>query len=438
MRGASFFDVRAHSGTLQPHVFRSRLAPWLLAPCGAFFAFLALTTPRADARTRNDPADQAASGAGAAPAPGAAHPAPSAAQPALGAMAWDPARARYVASYGPGRAVLSVTPQLQQGLEKLLADFRVPMGAVVLIEPRTGRVLALAEHAEKGYESHRPIALHAVAPAASVFKIVTSAALLERGIAPEEEVCFHGGKHRIQKALLTDNPRRDHRCLTMASALGKSANVVFAKLAGRGLSPEQLRAEANQFLFNAEIPFAWPVEPSRAAVSDDRFDFATTAAGFGEVRLSPLHGALIAAIVANGGTLMPPRVIDGVEGAAPPQPGEPRQVIPREAALALARMMQTTTTEGTARKVFGRDRWSRRSPLKEVSVAGKTGSLSDREPFRDYSWFVGFAPADDPQIAVSAVVVNERLWRIKAPFIAHEALTAYFAGEVERTRTAAR
>ena len=97
-----------------------------------------------------------------------------------------------------------------------------------------------------------------------------------------------------------------------------------------------------------------------------------------------------------------------------------------------------SNTEGTARKVFGRDRWNRRSPLNDVAVAGKTGSLSDREPFRDYSWFVGFAPADNPQIAVSAVVVNERLWRIKAPFVAREALLAYFASEAERTRTAAR
>jgi cell division protein FtsI/penicillin-binding protein 2 len=420
-------------------VVRSRLAPWLLASCGALFAFLALSTPRADARTASDSAVPAS---GSAKAAASATPAPRARQTqplqALGEMTLDPARGRYVARYGSGRAVLSVSPSLQQGLEKLLAEFRVPMGAVVLLDPRTGRVLALAEHAERDHAAQGPIALRAIAPAASVFKIVTSAALLQRGLTPDSEVCFHGGKHRIQKALLTDNPRRDRRCLTLASALGKSANVVFAKLAGRGLSSEQLRAEANQFLFNSEIPFGWPVEPSPAAVSDDPFDLATTAAGFGPVRLSPLHGALIAAIVANRGTLVPPRIIDGVEGAALPQRAESRQVVSRDVAAALTRMMRTTTTEGTARKVFGRDRWNRRSPLNDVAVAGKTGSLSDREPFRDYSWFVGFAPADNPQIAVSAVVVNERLWRIKAPFVAREALLAYFAGEAERTRTAAR
>jgi peptidoglycan glycosyltransferase len=417
-------------------VVRSRLAPWLLAPCGALFAFLALSSPRADARIASSSPVPAVASTGTAASAGPAQE--RRARPVLGEMTWDPDLGRYVAPYGSGRAVLSVSPSLQQGLEKLLAEFRVPAGAVVLLDPKTGRVLALAEHAEGELAGNGSIALRPIAPAASVFKIVTGAALLQRGVTPDSEVCFHGGKHRIQKALLSDDPRRDRRCLTLTTALAKSANVVFAKLAGRDLSPEQLRAEASRFLFNSEIPFGWPVEPSPAPVPDDPFALATTAAGFGPVRLSPLHGALIAAIVANRGTLVPPRIIDGVEGAALPRPAESRQVVPRDVAAALARMMRSTTTEGTARKAFRRDRWDRRSPLNDVAVAGKTGSLSDRAPFRDYSWFVGFAPADDPQIAVSAVVVNERIWRIKAPFVAREALAAYFASEARRTRTASR
>lgn len=350
-------------------------------------------------------------------------------------MQYDPRSGRYTASYGAGRAALTLSPRLQQGLEKLLADYRVPTGAAVLLDPRTGKVLALAERAERG--ARGPVALTPIAPAASVFKIVTSAALLEKGLTPEQEVCFHGGRHRIQKALLSDNPRRDRSCLTLASALGKSANVVFAKLAGRELSADLLRAEAGKFLFDAAIPFDRPVEPSPAHISDDPFEFATTAAGFGPVRLSPLHGAIMAAIVANGGRFVPPRLVDTVEGAPAPAPSPERAVLRPEVAAALARMMATTTTEGTARKIFRRDRVARRSPLREVTVAGKTGSLADANPYRDYSWFVGFAPVDDPQVAVAAVVVNERLWRIKAPLVAHEALKAYFEAEGARVvRTA--
>ncbi|GEJ59388.1 penicillin-binding transpeptidase domain-containing protein [Anaeromyxobacter diazotrophicus] len=354
----------------------------------------------------------------------------------LGAMTYDPRLGRYTAPYGAGRASLTISPRLQQGLEKLLADYRVPVGAAVLLEPGTGRVLALAEHSERGARGR--VALSPVAPAASVFKIVTSAALLEKGLTPEQEVCFHGGRHRIQKALLSDNPRRDRVCLTLASALGKSANVVFAKMAGRELSADLLRAEAGKLLFDAAIPFDWPVEPSPAHISDDPFEFATTAAGFGPVKLSPLHGALLAAIVANGGKFVAPRVVDAVEGGAAPAPAGERAVLRPEVAAALARMMATTTTEGTARKIFRRDRASRRSPLREVSVAGKTGSLADANPYKDYSWFVGFAPVDDPQVAVAAVVVNERLWRIKASLVAHEALKAYFEAEGGRVVRTAR
>ncbi|OFX18722.1 MAG: penicillin-binding protein [Anaeromyxobacter sp. RBG_16_69_14] len=411
---------------------QSRVTTWLLAACVALFVFLALPWHGAAARTQAKSDDGQASaqdksdGTPLALDASVASPA-SAAQPLLGAMVYDTSLRRYVASVGHGRAVLSISPRLQQGLEKLLAAQRVPVGAVVLIEPRTGRVRALAEHVEKGPKSH--VALQAIAPAASIFKIVTTAALLERGIAPDSEVCFHGGRHGIQKALLADNPLRDHRCLTLASALGKSANVVFAKLAGRDLSAELLRVEADRFLFNATIPFAWPVEPSPAPIPDDPFELAKTAAGFGSVRLSPLHGALMAATVANGGVLVPPRVVDEVDGVAAPPPGEARTVIRPEVAAALARMLRTTVTEGTARKVFRGAPLARRSPLGEPTAAGKTGSLFERDPFRDYSWFVGFAPVDDPQIAVAAVVVNERIWRVKASFVAHQALKAYFSEE---------
>jgi cell division protein FtsI/penicillin-binding protein 2 len=58
-------------------------------------------------------------------------------------------------------------------------------------------------------------------------------------------------------------------------------------------------------------------------------------------------------------------------------------------------------------------------------VAGKTGSLSEPDPFRDYSWFVGFAPADNPRVAFAVVVVNDRSWRVKAPYVARAAVEAW-------------
>ena len=360
-------------------------------------------------------------------------PSAPAAPAAIGEPRLDAALGRYVARLGDRRATLTIDPQLQQRLVRSLEGYRVPWGATVLLEPRTGRVLALAEHSQ-AEPGRKDFALAARAPAASVFKIVTAAALLERG-ASDAEVCWHGGKHRLQPTLLRDDPRRDRRCSSLTSAFGHSTNVVFAKLADRDLDPATLRSTAERFLFNVTIPFSRPVEVSRASIPDDPFAAANTAAGFGEVRLSPLHGALLAAIVANGGVLVPPVLVEDADGAAPPAPAAPRRVVEEAVAARLAEMMRVTVVSGTARRAFRRPGGS----LRGVEVAGKTGSLAEPRPYRDYTWFVGYAPADRPEVAIATVVVNDRLWHARAATVAKEALEAYFATrQLHGVRTAAR
>ncbi len=369
------------------------------------------------------PSPDAEASPAAAPA---AAPAPEVAPaPRLGEVRLDPALGRYVAPYGAGKAILTLSSALQARLTRTLAENAVPWGVTVLLEPATGRVLAMAEHS-RAQPGATGLALKAMAPAASIFKLVTAAALLEQGVSPGEQVCFHGGRHRLDPRLLTDDPRRDHRCTTLESAFGRSTNVVFAKLAGRGLDAPELREAASRFLFNTPIPFPLALEPSTARIDDDTFQLANTAAGFGPVRLTPMHAALLAAIVANGGVFVPPVLVDEVEGAPSPAAAEPWRVVDGKVASALAEMMRTTVTDGTARKAFRRAA----SVLRGVSVAGKTGTLSDRDPYRDYSWFVGFAPADNPEVAVATVIVNERKWRVRAPAVARAALEAFFASEV--------
>ncbi len=86
-------------------------------------------------------------------------------------------------------------------------------------------------------------------------------------------------------------------------------------------------------------------------------------------------------------------------------------------------MMTRTVTKGTAKKAF----WDQKGRpfLPGISVAGKTGTLSRYNPHRTYNWWVGYAPVDDPKIAVAALVVNEPKWRIKASYVAREALRKY-------------
>ena len=325
----------------------------------------------------------------------------------------------YVASTAEGKqARLTVDPNLQAQMVKLLKLYKPVGAAVVALDPKTGKVLAFAEYGEG--QATKPLY-----PAASVFKIITGAALIEKGVSPSDETCFHGGMHGIVGKLLQDAPRLDRRCLSLSMALAKSANVVFAKMAVKHLDGDDLRKQAESFLFNRPI-FDQPVEQSSASIPDSGLDFAKSAAGFGQVKLSPMHAAMIAAAVGNGGVAEEPSMIEEVDGEEVPATGSIR-LLKAETAAKLRDMMKLTISEGTATSSFVE---RHRKLLGDIQVAGKTGSLSThtRGPFKDYSWFVGFAPADDPKIAVAAVVVNGLKWRVHAPFIAREALKAYLIG----------
>ncbi len=312
---------------------------------------------------------------------------------------------------GPdGERLLTIEPALQDALTALLESYQTPYAAVVVLEPATGRVLAMAEHAQAN-PALRGLATKALFPAASVFKLVTATALLDAGLGPDDVGCAHGGKRHIQARLLEDSTA-DQTCLSLAEALGRSANAVFAKLTHRYLRPEQLRAAAEALHFNRPFDFPVPTDVSLARVPDDALGLATTGAGFGDVYLSPLHGAMLASVAANRGLWRAPVLFEDQVDAA----GAGERVLSEDQAAALVRMMEETVTHGTARRVF------RGSTLR--SAVGKTGSLADKPPlpYRDYTWFVGFAPRDSPRVAVAAVVVNDALWRIHAPWLAGEAL----------------
>jgi membrane peptidoglycan carboxypeptidase len=322
------------------------------------------------------------------------------------------AQGRLVVPGPKGNVPLTIDPVLQSQLTGVLEQYQVPYGAVVVLEPSTGRVLAMAEHS-RAQPGLRGLATRAVFPAASVFKLVTGSALLEAGVTPLDETCFHGGKRRLSEKLLADS-ERDGQCHSLAEAMGKSANVIFAKLTQRYLSPEALKHAAARFHFNREISFPVPTDVSLAAVPEqDEFRFAQTGAGFGDVYLSPLHGALLAAVAANKGVWKEPVLFE-------PDPNAPsplsEQVLSPEVARDLTTLMEATVTKGTARRVF------RERGMGVPGAVGKTGTLADRKPFRDYSWFVGFAPKDNPKVAVAAVIVNEPLWRIRATWLGREAM----------------
>ncbi|MDW8362762.1 MAG: penicillin-binding transpeptidase domain-containing protein [Myxococcales bacterium] len=337
---------------------------------------------------------------------------------------------------GGRRAQLTLDPPLQAHLQTYLARHEVPYASVVAIEPSTGRVLAYVNHSTANPAIATDLALDPTPPAASVFKLVTAAALLEAGVDPDRRVCYGGGFRRLSPLDLVDDPRRDRHCANLEDAVGSSINAVFAKLALRHLDTARLERHAAAFGFGHALPFDVRTRPSPVRIPDrerEPLEFARAAAGFWHVHMSPLHGALVASVFAADGRMPRPTMVDRVLDARgrPLHRFEPsvfRQVLSRTTARAVGRMMQATVTRGTSRRAF-HDR-AGRPRLGSITAAGKTGTLSNPSPYRGYTWWVGFAPAERPSIALAALVVNGPRWRIKASDLACEALRRYLRGGV--------
>jgi cell division protein FtsI/penicillin-binding protein 2 len=340
-------------------------------------------------------------------------------------------------------AHLTIDPELQKVASDILSAHHLPEAAVVLMDVSTGRILVYASHVEKGQP--RDLCVEATAPAASVFKIVTATALVEHAaLGPEERTCYSGGEQRILEKDLEPNPRRDRWCATLAGAMGRSLNTVFARLALQHLKPATLGETARGLGFGAALPFDLAPQPSALAIPEDSLGFARTAAGFWNTTLSPLHAAWLSATVARGGEPVRPVLVASVsdEGASSPTWTAPtglaqKRAMKAETAQAVTTMMETTVSDGTSYRAFHDARG--RAFLPGLSIAGKTGTLTDASTQRYYTWFTGFGPskpatmpeggAEPPKVAIGVLVVNGPQWRVKANVVAREVLRAYFARE---------
>jgi cell division protein FtsI/penicillin-binding protein 2 len=326
-------------------------------------------------------------------------------------------------------AELTIVPEIQAAAEAALVEARAPMGAIVVMAT-DGRILALAGRRQDGKQGRRDDTLATTlwAPSASIFKIVTGAALLDAGVDPRQPVCYHRGVRSVVASNLVDDKRADDVCNDLGYAVARSQNAIIAKLAHRYLDRAKLESFARAFGYAAAPAFALDAQTGRLQLpaADDQLELARAAAGFWHSELSPLGGALLANTVASGGLRVTPRLVKAVTEDGVRRPIEPvaaERVLPIEVAHRLGRMMVATTESGTAYAGFH----GRKGKLLDVAVAGKTGTLSRKDrslPPLQYSWFVGFAPADAPKVSVAVLLGNGELWHIKAHTAARMVLQA--------------
>jgi peptidoglycan glycosyltransferase len=339
-----------------------------------------------------------------------------------------------------GHAELTLDPRLQTSTDDVLRAFQIPYAGAVVISIPDGRVLAMVgRSAVDPRLGPADLALHPWAPSASVFKVVSATALVESGLSGATRICYHGGVSSILPDNLVDIPAIDRSCATLAYGIGKSQNAIIAKLVTTHLTAADLAREGRSFGFGEAIPFELPIEPSHLDVpANNKLEMARASAGFWHSTLSPMHGALLAATIANAGEMPAPTLIDrAVDGNGRLEQlpvAAPRHVADGAAASEVGRMMELTTRIGTAKGTFRNKRGQRYLP---VEVAGKTGTLNavtDHGPL-GYSWFVGYAPADHPTIAFAVVLGNAPNWRIKATYVGRHIVTEYLNEKSERSGT---
>lgn len=335
---------------------------------------------------------------------------------------------RYLADLdGGARAELTLDGKMQPLAERLVAQHPGPYAAAVMVSVADGRVLALAGH-DRAHPGPAPeLALKPWAPAASIFKLVTAAALVERGVAPSTEVCYHDGVHSVEPSNLTAHPRLDGDCESLSYAVAKSQNAIIARLAHDHLDAKALDATARALGFGEALGLEVATAPSRFEAPAGGLELARAAAGFYHSTLSALHGAWLAATFARGGVAPPLKIVEKVargEQKIALTEAEPRRVLDEATARAVGRMMVGTTRFGTARLGF-HDRRGR--ALLPVDVAGKTGTLNRAGgPFLGHSWFVGYAPAERPEVAVAVLLGNGPGAGARAHRMAEELLAGWF------------
>ncbi len=295
-------------------------------------------------------------------------------------------------------------------VERVLKQGRVSLGHVIAMDPTTGKLLASVSTDSERFPVTRTY------PAASLIKVVTAAAALDRDPGVKERTCrYVGSPWRLTRARV-DPPRAGIET-TFRKALAISNNQCFAQIAVHTLGSEaMLDAIARFGLLDEPAPgyAAGSVDPT----SDD-YALGKLGCGLAGTRITPLHAVQLAGVLADG-LIHEPLWLEGV-----PPTQSPRRVMTTELASELRDLLVTTTARGTARSAFRDPRG--RPLLGSIRVAGKTGSLSGRDPTGRYEWFIGLAPADgEAQIALATVVVQNDLWWRNASQISAAVMKSWF------------
>jgi cell division protein FtsI/penicillin-binding protein 2 len=355
--------------------------------------------------------------------------APTAREEFRGLRIVDGALERVPSDAGDVRLRYTLNLELSDAVWKALERGRFEMAHVVVMDPVTGAVLAYASTDPVRFPPDKAY------PAASLVKVITAAATLDRAPQAAHETCrFVGSPWRLTRDRLR-TPKGGNQA-DMRKALATSNNQCFARWAVHRVGPNAMLGAIDRFGMLTAPALGHP--GGHADAPGDEFALGRLGSGLDGLRITPLHAAQLASTLVDG-KLVRPRWVAGAwdsEGQRVAVPGGEgaRQVLTPALAAQLRSWLVDTTVRGTARRAFR----TRRGPLLPgIPVAGKTGSLDGTDPKGHYEWFIGVAPADDPKLAIATVAVQGPRWWWSASQLAAEVLRSAFCPRGRCSRDAA-
>lgn len=327
----------------------------------------------------------------------------------------------------PLNVELTIDSTLQTAALDALGEQR---GAIVALDPATGAVLAavstpsfdpvslIGEDAAERWDAYlndpgepfRDRATRELYAPGSTFKIVVASTAQDVGLAgpgttfPDpNELALPGSEATISN--FGGGPCNDGESTTLLNAFVRSCNTVFADLAMQ-LGAEEIGVTAESLGFNRRVEFPWSIPEATwptDQLADDDAALAQSGIGERDVRATPLHMAMVAAAIANEGVAVSPYLVQRVfdsngETTDSSEITELGRAMSANTAEVLTQMMERVVTSGTGR----------RAAVPGVRVAGKTGTATGTEGFSNL-WFIGFAPVDNPTIALAVFIEGSPL-----------------------------
>ncbi len=334
--------------------------------------------------------------------------------------------------------ITTLDVDLQQTASDALGGRR---GAVIVMEPDTGKILAMISRPEydpntlgadwdfliSGENTEAQLlnrSTQGLYPPGSTFKILTILEYIREHPDTWREYTFDcDGIYECGDYTISCYHGNVHGHQTLEQAFANSCNGAFAAL-GQELDAGAMHDLAEQLLFNQELPLSLAYSKGSFTMNTgaDTWEILQTSIGQGNTQITPMHNAMITAAIANGGILMKPYLLERVESSAGE---EVKQFLPESAgslmtadeAEALSGLMRLVVTEGTGSAVR----------TDAYSVAGKTGSAEFETGRETHAWFTGFAPAENPRLAVTVVVEEAGSGGQVAAPIARSIFDRYFS-----------